>query len=114
MVDAILDRRCYESEGVGDWYDPHKLYIAAAEYGVDYVAEAMDYGSESDVKRSLCRYIDENGYSTDIKSYIEGVRWLPVDPKEEQAEKLRAGILGFMGVDPDDEFAKSHFTVVCL
>ena len=43
------------------------------------ITAAMDYGEEADVKRELCRYIDEAEYNPAIKEYINSVDWLKVN-----------------------------------
>lgn len=40
------------------------------------IADAMDGGTEEDVKRELCRYIDAEDYNPEIKDYVNSVDWL--------------------------------------
>lgn len=40
------------------------------------ITEAMDYGTEQDVKDSLNQYIIDCGYNTEICNYIDSVQWL--------------------------------------
>ena len=42
----------------------------------DEITAAMDYGTDADVRASLCRYIDQNGYNPEIKNYINSRRWI--------------------------------------
>ena len=42
----------------------------------DYITIAMDYGTEEDVRKALCRYIDDNEYNEKIKDYINSRAWL--------------------------------------
>lgn len=76
IIDLILDRQD------GAEYSPRRFYNEVMDYGsiwpeiCDPISRAMDYGEEEDVKRELCRYIDEQGYSPDIKDYINEVNWL--------------------------------------
>ena len=42
----------------------------------DYITLAMDYGTEADVRKALCRYIDDNDYNEKIKDYINSRDWL--------------------------------------
>lgn len=76
IIDIILDRKC------GEKYSPREFYRSIMEYGEMWpgiawpIARAMDGGTEKDVKRELCEYIDNNGYNPEIKEYINSVNWL--------------------------------------
>ena len=77
IIDLILDRR----GGVA--YDPQQFYFDVLEYREiwpelsDPITRALDGGTEEDVKRELCKYVTENGYSPEICDYINSVSWLP-------------------------------------
>lgn len=81
IIDVILDRRTYECEDQDfGWYDEEQLreiYDSAVYFHLDYLARAIDGGTEKDVKNALCRYIDENGYRPSIKQYVCSVNWIP-------------------------------------
>jgi hypothetical protein len=72
IIDRILDRK----DGFG--YNARKFYFACLARGEvgDDITTAMDYGTESDVKRALCDYIDNNEYNPEIKKFINAVKWL--------------------------------------
>lgn len=70
VVDCILDRK------EGGLYSPKQFYCRMIDYKNDRIAAAMDCGSEDDVKRELCDYIDRNKYNPKIKDYINSVNWL--------------------------------------
>ena len=82
IVDLILDRKDYEewaqedAYNAKDFYNECMRYSAAFNGAFDYISEAMDYGTEEDVRKALCRYIDENEYNEDIKKYINSRDWL--------------------------------------
>ena len=78
IVDRILDRKGFEEDGVMDYYNPREFYYDMMAYGGygDDIARAMDYGTEDDVKRELCKYIDRNNYNPQIKDYINSVDWI--------------------------------------
>lgn len=77
VVDYILDRKYFESQGDDEWYDDYEFYRYALNFHVaDGITRAMDNGTEEDVKRELCRYIDDQEYNPDIKDYINSVTWL--------------------------------------
>lgn len=69
-------RSCYVWQ-----YSPRAFYHAVREYEDDFkfkpeISMAMDYGTEDDVKRALCNYIDKQDYNPAIKDYINSVNWL--------------------------------------
>lgn len=76
IIDLILDRK----DGVT--YSPRRLYDEIMDYCPIWpeiahpIARAMECGTEEDVKRELCRYIDEQEYNPAIKDYINEVNWL--------------------------------------
>ena len=72
IIDLILNRK----DGQG--YTPKHLYSELtgwAELGAP-IAEAMDSGTEHEVKRELCRYVIEQDYSLNIINFILSVDWL--------------------------------------
>ena len=77
IIDLILDRR----GGVA--YDPQQFYFDVLEYRdiwpelSDPITQALDGGTEEDVKKELCKYVTENGYNPEICDYINSVSWLP-------------------------------------
>ena len=82
IIDMILDRKGFEEEdGIMDYYNPREFYHDMMEYGgsgLD-IARAMDYGTEDDVRKELCKYIDNNNYNPQIKDYINSVEWIKED-----------------------------------
>lgn len=72
IIDLILNRH----DGIP--YDSHRFYFDCLQYGKvgDGITRAMDYGTEADVKRELCKYIHTQGYSPDICRYVNSVKWL--------------------------------------
>lgn len=81
IIDLILERRTYEKEeGDKQWYGESQakdLYVYAMSFGFDYLSRALDAGGEGDIRKALCRYIDENGYRPEIKEFVNSVDWLP-------------------------------------
>lgn len=76
IVDAILDRKD------GHPYDEDVLkymYDEAIHFRFWNLARAIDSGTEKDIKRELCNYIDDNDYNPAIKKYINKVDWLCID-----------------------------------
>lgn len=59
-------------------YSARAMYTEVFGYGgVGHeITYAMDYGTEKDVKRALCDYIDRQEYNPEIKDYINSVNWL--------------------------------------
>lgn len=77
IIDLILDRR--DNEKYNDFnYNAHDFYFGVLSYGKvgDEITRAMDYSTENDVKKALCKYIDNNGYNPLIKDYIQERVWL--------------------------------------
>ncbi len=106
IVDLILDRRELEQElaeqgatmaeyaeyyrGLPEQqkifsptpYEAGAFYREVREYdrvfdgiGLE-ILQAMDYGTEDDVKKALCRYIIECGYNPEICDFINAAEWL--------------------------------------
>ena len=77
IIDKILDR--YDAEKYGDFsYCAHDFYIDVLAYGGigNDITAAMDYGTEKDVTRALCEYIEKGGYNPGICDYIRARVWL--------------------------------------
>lgn len=76
IIDLILDRKD------GGHYDAGKFYFGVMDYRntfptlSDPITLAMDYGTEEDVRKELCLYIDKCHYNAEIKDYINSVNWL--------------------------------------
>lgn len=72
IIDLILDRKDGES------YRADSFYRNVVRYGEigDAITRAMDFGTEKDVKKALCSYIDDQDYNPEIKHFINSVNWL--------------------------------------
>lgn len=76
LVDYILDRK----DGIA--YNAKELYDYCQEMGAIHgdlywnVARALDAGTNEDIQRELCRYIEKSGYNMSICDYIKSVNWL--------------------------------------
>ena len=82
LIDAILDRRDDRNDGIYN-YNPKRFYDYINGFGIesyDRVAHAMDEGTEEDVKKALCDYIDTE-YPAHIKDFVNSVDWLTADPR---------------------------------
>lgn len=94
LIDAILDRRDDRNDGIYN-YNPKRFYEYINGFGIesyDRVAHAMDEGTEEDVKKALCDYIDTE-YPAHIKEFVNSVDWLTADPqkpKQELFQTIRA------------------------
>lgn len=94
LIDAILDRRDDRNDGIYN-YNPKRFYDYINGFGIesyDRVAHAMDEGTEEDVKKALCDYIDTE-YPAHIKDFVNSVDWLTADtqkPKQEIFQTIRA------------------------
>ena len=83
IIDLILDRQddntvWSDSLGQPVPYNAHTFYLNVMDYGeIGYdITRAFDEGTEQDIKKALCDYIDNGNYSEDIKEYINSVEWL--------------------------------------
>lgn len=88
IIDKILDRKdganivpLRRQNGkvlVTSEYNAKRFYDSVMEYGeIGFaIAEAMDSGTEQDVKRMLCEYVESNGYNTSICGYVNSVEWI--------------------------------------
>ena len=78
IIDLILDREGWEQDGYPGTYNAKQFYDDCMEYGGSgwYIARAMDFGTEEQVKEQLCKYIDGNHYNPEIKDYINSVNWI--------------------------------------
>jgi hypothetical protein len=82
VIDIIIDRRdAIQDCGEDDWdYDKaRELYNAADDTSLSDLCYALDYLEEEDVKRELCKYIDDQGYRPSLKDFVNSVDWLPKD-----------------------------------
>lgn len=70
IIDKILDRKD------GQKYNDKKFYNEVTEYGNAFIANALDTGTEQDVKKALCDYIISQDYNPDICNYINSVKWI--------------------------------------
>ena len=82
IIDKILDRKDdieiynFDSYNAHDFYFDCLGYSQVFDQAFDYITIAMDYGTEEDVKKALCKYIDDNDYNPKIKDFIKSVEWL--------------------------------------
>ena len=40
------------------------------------IADALDSGTDNDIKKVLCNYVKNNGYNNNICKYINSVNWI--------------------------------------
>lgn len=79
IIDLILDRKDNEEAFGEDLYNSRDFYYEIMNYDEIIsgdISRAMDYGTENDVKKALCDYIDNNEYNPEIKQYIRSKEWL--------------------------------------
>ena len=72
IPEALRGGYCYH-------YSARAFYHRVMDYanmgGIE-IARALDSGTEADVKRTLCAYIDGHEYNSEIKDYINAAEWL--------------------------------------
>ena len=85
IIDLILDRKDALENDVKN-YNAHEFYMECMGYNstfygiADGILQAMDEGTEENVKNELCLYILRNGYNSDICDFINSVEWLQDEP----------------------------------
>lgn len=81
IIDEILEakegqydaRNFYEYVSESEAFFNDEIMEAKSEWPI---SRAMDGGTNKDVQRELCAYIDQNGYSQEIKSFINKFNWI--------------------------------------
>lgn len=79
--DLICDRKDGEKYKASEFYWAVMNYRETWPEWADAITRAMDGGTEEDVRRELCKYIDEAGWNAQVKDYICSVSWLEDDPE---------------------------------
>lgn len=84
IIDMLLDRKSWKDSFHNKdiaWGEEHLRYIydSASIFRFDYLARAIDSGSEDDIKNALIRYIDDEGYAhiKGLKRFVRSANWLP-------------------------------------
>lgn len=75
IVDLILDRKDGAEYDAKSFYDDVMEYEAIFELNRS-ISRALDSGTNKDVQRALCEYIEDNGYNHEIKDFINKVTWV--------------------------------------
>jgi len=75
IIDLILNRKDGYEYSARDFYYDVLGYRDIWPELSDPITKAMDSGTEADVRRELCKYIN-NGYNPKIKKYINSVNWI--------------------------------------
>ena len=72
IIDLILDRKD------GEAYEPKRFYGDCMQYGETGhgITNAMDFGTEAEVKHELTKYVVNQCYSFDVAVYVNSVDWL--------------------------------------
>ena len=89
IIDLILDRKD------GEKYNAKEFYNSVMQYSEIWpdmclpIAQALDGGTNSDVQRELCKYIDKQGYNPAIKNWINSVEWVPTVKKRKTYEQRK-------------------------
>ena len=81
IIDLILDRKDHEEATGNDTYNPYSFYREVMSYESIFemprdISVALDYGTEDDVRKALCAYIDREQYNPEIKKYVNSKTWL--------------------------------------
>ena len=96
IIDLILDRKENKNINVNNRSQPGKVYVSERYTAKNFydglmlyngsmpdiagaIIDAMDGGTEEDVKKELCYYIIGNEYNKNICDYIQSKEWLKDD-----------------------------------
>lgn len=92
IVDYILDRKCDEDNGIyefnaRDFYN----YVSEEESVFGFkpsIARALDCGTNADVQKRLCQYLDNGNYNPAIKDYVNSKNWIMDDSVLAKCKKI--------------------------
>ena len=76
IIDLILDRKDGDEYNTRQFYGDLFGYSRTFPTSTKPIMQAMDSGTETDVRRELCRYITDNGYRPAICEYINTQNWI--------------------------------------
>lgn len=79
IIDLILDKQEGQHYNPRDFYYRVRGYSDTFDRAFDYIVNALDAGTNDDIIKALCRYIDEEEYNPKIKDYIKTQDWLTED-----------------------------------
>lgn len=74
IVDYILETM--ESPKTYDARDFYNYIMDDVFEEFRYIAAALDCGSNEDVQKALCKYLDTQGYNPEIKKFVNAFDWL--------------------------------------
>ena len=116
IIDLILDRKD------GETYNAKEFYNSVMQYSEIWpdmclpIAQALDGGTNSDVQRELCKYIDEQGYNPAIKKWVNSVEWVPTVKKrktyEQRKEEARQEAIDWQLNDGDYPYSYGGLAIV--
>ena len=75
ILDVIVDHQYGRRYNAREFYE----YVSESEafFNSEWpISRAMDGGTNKDVQRELCAYIDKNRYNPEIKSFINQFTWV--------------------------------------
>jgi len=74
----IIDKICDAMDGD---YNPRDFYNCVNDHEMGFpsnhpISRALDGGTNQDVQKALCSYVDVNEYNADIKKFINKFTWV--------------------------------------
>lgn len=102
IIDLILDRKDGQQYDAKDFYNNILQYEKTFHFRPD-ISRALDGGTNEDVQRALCAYIDENGWNPAIKDYINSVDWLKSKPTKKYCVRLYLHTFADIEVEAENE-----------
>jgi hypothetical protein len=76
IIDLILDRKNGVQYDARQFYNGVMSYIDTMPEIATPIADALDGGTEEQVKNALKEYILNEGYNTGILNYIDSAPWV--------------------------------------
>lgn len=92
IIDYILDRKYDEDNGIYD-FDARDFYNYVSEEENIFnftpsIAHLLDTGTNEQVQKRLCEYIDNGEYNPAIKDYVNSKNWIMNDTDLQKCREI--------------------------
>lgn len=92
IIDYILDRKCNEDNGIYD-FNARDFYNYVSEEESIFsftpsIAHLLDTGTNKQVQKRLCEYIDNGEYNPAIKDYVNSKNWIMDDTALQKCREI--------------------------
>lgn len=110
IIDLILDRLDGAMYSMKRFYDAVSLYERYMNNNFP-ISRALDMGTENDVRKALCKYIDEQGYNPKIKDFVNCNRWVCENYTDMLDFKLSDLWNNYICAETDEEAAQNFHAI---